>query len=425
MASHDSKLSFLTLNVQGLRKPKIRKSLFRTFKLMNIDVAALQESYLIDSDLATIQAEWGGICHLSAGTKQKKGLITLFNHKFKESDVELIFKSDRILTSQLSFHNDVFIFTNVYSPSDNDINKILFLNTLYNHISNIFENEDVNADKFVLLGDFNSCLNNSLDIVSGNRHSERVVSKFNEIIDLLGLIDHFRFENPFQKTYTWTRKKRFEKRVSRRLDYNFVSESFVPFLKSVEIKSFGFSDHRAVISYTDFSTFKLGPSSYKMNKNLLKNIDYVNKIKSLINEVTSSNSDLNPILIWELFKAQVRSISMSYSRYNANKKSLEREKIEKELAMIEKEISNGIDNDFLEQKLFNAKQKLELFLINESKGAQIRAGLKYMELGEKCTKYFLNLEKHRSLSNTIFKLKEGSKLIETSNDILNFTKKLL
>ena len=54
------------------------------------------------------------------------------------------------------------------------------------------------------------------------------------------------------------------------------------------------------------------------------------------------------------------------------------------------------------------KNKLEIININEAEGARIRAGQKWAEEGEKCTKYFLNLEKQRSNSNTIYSLVGGS-----------------
>ena len=66
MAGSGTRLNCLTLNVQGLRNPNVRKTLFRTFNKLKVDVICLQETYIIDSDLPTIEMEWKGTVHLSA-----------------------------------------------------------------------------------------------------------------------------------------------------------------------------------------------------------------------------------------------------------------------------------------------------------------------------------------------------------------------
>ena len=128
MANLGIKLKCLSLNVQGIRNPKKRKALFRTFKQLNIDVIALQETYLIDSDLHTIEKEWKGSMHLSPGSTRSKGLLTLFNDSVSKEKTTILEKHERILTSLLELNGETFIFSNIYSPSDTIDNKINFLN---------------------------------------------------------------------------------------------------------------------------------------------------------------------------------------------------------------------------------------------------------------------------------------------------------
>ena len=103
MAGKDNKLHFLTLNNQGLRNIKTRKAIFRSFKLSNYDVIALQETYLMESDLDVLSLEWKGHFLLSEGTKWRKGLLILFNDRFSPDDVLTVFKSDRIISCILTF----------------------------------------------------------------------------------------------------------------------------------------------------------------------------------------------------------------------------------------------------------------------------------------------------------------------------------
>ena len=100
--------------------------------------------------------------------------------------------------------------------------------------------------------------------------------------------------------------------ISRRLDYIFISDALIPFIQNVEVKNLGFSDHRAVILHADFASFKRGPSSYKMNKEVLKNIEFINTVKVEITKVIALSNELNPALIWELVKAQIRSLSIIF-----------------------------------------------------------------------------------------------------------------
>ena len=57
MANSGINLSFLTLNVQGLRDKKKRQALFRSFRNRHIDVIALQETHLTEVDTDIIRSE--------------------------------------------------------------------------------------------------------------------------------------------------------------------------------------------------------------------------------------------------------------------------------------------------------------------------------------------------------------------------------
>ena len=118
------------------------------------------------------------------------------------------------------------------------MNNLSALIKFFLHISDIFKRDDIDTDKFILLGDFNTCMSNKYDIVSGKKHPETVVTKLNSVVTGLSLSDAYRVKFPFTKIYTWSRKKINKPRVSRRLDYIFVSESIVPFIKKVDIRDF-------------------------------------------------------------------------------------------------------------------------------------------------------------------------------------------
>ena len=81
MAGFNVPIKSLTLNVQGLRCAKTRQALFRTFKLMRVDLIALQETYLLAEDKTSIEQEWKGPFHMSpATTKLYYHLVNGFYH---------------------------------------------------------------------------------------------------------------------------------------------------------------------------------------------------------------------------------------------------------------------------------------------------------------------------------------------------------
>ena len=77
--------------------------------------------------------------------------------------------------------------------------------------------KDINVDYIFLCGDFNCVLKHDLDIISGEKHIERVVLKFNDLLSDCDLYDTWRLFHPEGKEYTWCKRNPF---VARRLDYN-------------------------------------------------------------------------------------------------------------------------------------------------------------------------------------------------------------
>ena len=82
-------LKLLTLNVQGLRNVKKRKTLFRLIREDKTSFAALLETYPANDDINILQKEWPETIHLSAGTRRSKSLITMFDKTKKKKGKKL------------------------------------------------------------------------------------------------------------------------------------------------------------------------------------------------------------------------------------------------------------------------------------------------------------------------------------------------
>ena len=278
--------------------------------------------------------------------------------------------------------------------------KHTFLNDLNGNLTQYIGTED--SSHSILLGDFNIVKSNRLDIISGQPHTTEVVDHFNKCINEFQLNDLWRLEHPSLKRYSW---KKYGDSLSRRLDYIFVSDSLVQFSQDSDIAFLGFSDHSAVSLVLDFTAFKRGPSTFKLNVNVLKNIEFIDKIKEEICDIYNRLKDvLDPHLVWECIKAQIKALGRRYSVVEKKERDVKRSSLQSEVTFLDAKLAQDPQDIELLQKVNNAKAALEVFLMEDTRGAQIRAGIKYQELGEKCNKFFLNLEKQRSKNNTIYRL---------------------
>ena len=225
----------------------------------------------------------------------------------------------------------------------------------------------------------------------------------------LELFDAWKIKNKGMVTHTWSRGN---PTIARRLDYIFVSENILPHLESSEVKSISFSDHRAVLAKFKFSDFRQGPSLFKLNTSLLKDHKYVNMIKRKIQEIRHDVS-LDPHLRWESIKIEIKSTTQEYCRYKSMiKKNIHDQNIKK-LNHLEERLARDPNNRNLVEQIFLVKNEIEIKVMEEAKGAQIRSKVRWIDEGEKCNKYFLSLEKANAINNTLCRVKDEYGVVVT------------
>ena len=412
-------LKFITFNCRGLPKKNKRLALFTKFHKANYDFIALQETHVANlNNLESIAKEWGGPVHYVRGTGWGKGLMTLFHPKYQEKETKKVFNTDRILVSNLQFGLESIHIINVYGPSENQYKCEFFQNLGPLLEENLEEGFEQNS---IVLGDMNIA-KDEIDILSGAPHSNTIRQSFINFIDKLNLIDAYRIVNPAEKTYTWRKTCRRPKKgwcnSARRIDYVLISENFNSHIKKCSVDNPGFSDHRAVILELEFSSFNFGPGLFKLNTSLLLDKNYCKLINDEILSTVNEYNGLNPQLVWEMVKVNVREVSQQYSRYKARERKMLNNNYESELKKLETLLAKSPGDIELNMKVDEVKTKLETENLFKSKGAQIRSRTKYVEEGERNTKFFLNLEKFRSNSNTITRLTCGNEHTCDENKIL-------
>ena len=111
--------------------------------------------------------------------------------------------------------------------------------------------------------------------------------------------------------------------------------------------------------------------------------------------------------LWEMLKLVIRDASMKYSKAKIKKKKNKGANTERELAALERQLKQDVNNDkgVLEEQIRLKKNELESIMQYETKGAIIRSKARWYNKGEKNSKYFLNLENKHCRKKIIMQIK--------------------
>ena len=227
---------------------------------------------------------------------------------------------------------------------------------------------------------------NNLDVISGEKHNGDVVQRFRKLINENLVIDSWRHLHPNEKMYSWRRGN-----IARRLDYILIGEDIIQYLDNASINSIGFSDHLLTSATLKFNNFKYGKSYYKMNVSILQDKEYVSMMKTKIPKIIIDNKNLDSHLQWEMTKKEIKELTVKYCKKRAFERGERKRNIKSSLDLIEKLIADSPNSEKLINEQNELKMKWEELLAEETWGNQIRSGIKWIEEGEKCSKFFLAL----------------------------------
>ena len=141
-------------------------------------------------------------------------------------------------------------------------------------------------------GDWNLVLDQAKDthnyLHENNVNARNAVLKGMEDNDL---IDPWRNMHSDVKRFTWTSSTRPKKYA--RLDFFLVSNTLFPYIAKTSISPGVQSDHSIISLSIDFNKFNRGRGFWKMNNALLKDTEYVLKVKSVIRDIVKQYSGVD------------------------------------------------------------------------------------------------------------------------------------
>ena len=187
-------------------------------------------------------------------------------------------------------------------------------------------------------------------------------------------------------------------RLKSRIDFFLIAKDLTVNIKRSEILPAIAPDHNAIsISLTLPNKCPRGPGFWKFNNTLLKDPQYIDKIRYTYTEARKYYGHFTDRrLFWEMIKMEIRSATIMYSKNKSKSIRNREQELIRKLDHLDGTICNNFSSPRIDGVLREYHElKTELQSIYEEKGKQaiFRAKCRWVENGERPTKYFFNLEK--------------------------------
>ena len=390
-----------SFNCRGARNSIKRQNIFRWLKDNYFGITFLQEVHSTLTDEVKWQREWGGVIRFSHGEFNARGVCILIPPGLNP-EIKIIKEQKdnqgRLIMLKVEIESKTYILINVYCPTKDDPkSQNIFLNEILELI------DEYSEEHIIIGGDLNTYLEVDRDKkgIRVEKQSNYSV-RWNTIMEEYSLIDIWRVRHPDLLQFTRREKSR-SGIVQSRLDYFIISLGLGYCVGKSFIKPGICSDHSLInINIEILGCSKRGKGYWKFNNSLLTDKKYIEIIKNVIRDIKENDNMENKNTLWEFTKCKIRTETIIYS----SKKSKEQKRIEKDLiekiGMLEQNLDQNDENKYLEY--LACKKELENIISCKTNGIIIRSRAKWIEEGEKNTKYFMNLEKRNSESKYIKKL---------------------
>ena len=158
-----------------------------------------------------------------------------------------------------------------------------------------------------------------------------------------------------------------------------------------------------------------GPGLWKFNNSLLNDEEYVNKIRETYARTCIYYSDsVNKRLFWEMLQREIRAATISFSKKIATSIHRREMEIRRQLAVLDDIICNNFHSseiDLVLKEFDYLKSELQSIYVKKGMAAIFRSKCRWIEMGERPTKYFFNREERNYIKKTITELRMEDEII--------------
>ena len=212
-------VSFLSLNVRGLKNILKRKALFIFCKEQKANVIFLQETHSITSEEKFWKQQWGDEIFFSHGTSHSAGVMILF-HKNSGKIIEHKSGSDgHWVMVATEIHNQKMILLCVYGYNIAALNRELML-----EVERMIQEWKIThmTENVIIGGDFNIAPDSWMDRFPHRGKQPLYDEVLKNLCHSLKVIDIWRLSNPTSLSYTWFNAS--NRNHCSRLDYWLTSQ---------------------------------------------------------------------------------------------------------------------------------------------------------------------------------------------------------
>lgn len=401
-------IKLVTFNARGLQD--VRK--FDKVKEMckKEDIIMLQETNWTDRSINEMRKRWnGGILYNNGDERNGRGVAILIRENSGVSCKE-IYKDEigKCLIVEMSYEEKNILLVNIHAPTKKE-EKRSFFNTIKTIVRNY--------KYIIMMGDFNTVFSRQ-DIAEGmGFKSDTGRKELRSLMEENNMMDVWRERNENKREYS--RRQIVGNFIYQtRIDMVLCTRNLECFIEKLRYEETSLSDHKPFFVHLDWDVGKRGPGVWVLNTDILKDEDYVATIKDTIKKEKENEMYLEDKRIWwENLKFLLKKITISYcvlkQKCKKNKEKEIRERLEKQV--------NDETEDI--QKIKEIQEELKEIEENRYKGAMLRCKAKYLVEGEKCTKFFFDLEKRKGRVETIKEIrKENGKMVQECGEILEEVK---
>ena len=419
-------IKIATLNMKGRNDHRKRSKwpmVATRMRKERILVLGLQETHLNEEEAEKLNNACPKLIVLSNGkSKNKEGVAFALNKDMVKGmqwthDVLIEGRASKLEIKVEDERTMVIIL--LYAPNP-EKDKVEFFTKLKEKMKHIKNKENI-----IMLGDFNA-VEDELDRFPHREDDKAVMASWKKIKEKYKLVDGWRDQNPLSKEYTFTQPA---SGSMSRIDRIYINEQLYPYAHNWSQKtSAKISDHEMVtVDILKKGLPYIGEGLWRMYEDDIKNERTIHKIKRELTttqkaiERKESKKEDGIQKLWLETKDEIKRIVIAERKkknkeLNGSKRNLRvtvKEKLKNLMEAREEEIEK------CRSELERAKKELASRTQDDLKKLQESARARYRLKGEKCSKYWFNLNKEKMPEQTILAMRDKS------NNITRKTKEMM
>ena len=247
------------------------------------------------------------------------------------------------------------------------------------------------------------------------RSSFKALAVLKQLMYDLYITDVWRDRNENSVRYTWNRFH--PTYAASRIDMCLTSRGLDGMVANIMYIQSVLSDHAMIFASIEENRDERGPGYWKLNVNVLLKEDNLKRIKQHIQKDKAATVNLEAKKRWEFIKKSSSKMLKNLSREQASENSLLIARLSELVCTYEENMPLD-EHDF--EIYIKTKTDLEGLLLKRAEQLIFRSKVRWIEGGERCTKYFLSLEKARANAKSSNKiLTENGMEVSSNAEILN------